>query len=312
MIIILCCSHPDSWCWLYEYEDAFISGATVAMVTKLASRLGKKTLSICNRNTFKIQQDLVAGNLWPLNTSSGLCPQVTFAPSSSGRRLLCTRARTSWRGWTPPSRTTASNGIAPCVWRTAPAWRSNASCPRPSRARCRPSSSRRWACVALGRSHDRLKHIGYRRGTSLKPQIYSSTRRFGFIKQAGGKGFCWELFSAMYLFTLCALVSICGSRGLCRNKLHWWSAYDPDEEDGSGSNTHTMSVGRCIQFWLSSPLSLSSAAGRAGEGPEVGLSHRPVPGKAPRPGGEQPTGGHRDAAEADAEQPDHGVFLRAG
>lgn len=71
-------------------------------------------------------------------------PQVTSALSSSGRRLLSTCVRTSWRGWTPPSQITASSGIAPCVWRTAPAWRSNASCPRPSRARCLHSSNHRW------------------------------------------------------------------------------------------------------------------------------------------------------------------------
>lgn len=56
----------------------------------------------------------------------------------------------------------------------------------------------------------------------------------------------------------------------------------------------------------------SVAAGRAGEGPEAGVSHRSVPGEAPGPGGEQPAGCHRDAAEADAEQPDHRVFLSAG
>lgn len=57
---------------------------------------------------------------------------------------------------------------------------------------------------------------------------------------------------------------------------------------------------------------LPAAAGRAGEGPEAGVSHRSDPGQAARPGGEQPAGGHRDAAEADAEQPDHRVLLCAG
>lgn len=158
--------------------------------------------------------------------------QVTSVQSSSDRRLLCTYVRTSWRGWTPQSLITACNGTAPCVWRTAQVWKSNASCPKPSRVHCLPSSSRRWEHRGISYFRSDIK----------------------------------DFYKTMNSLTLC--------------------------------------VPFCVSV-------LSVAPGWAWERPKAGVSHRSVPGKAPWPGGEQPTGSYRDAAEAYAEQSDHWVFLCA-
>lgn len=72
----------------------------------------------------------------------------------------------------------------------------------------------------------------------------------------------------------------------------------------------------CVGVWgfakhLSRVL-LVLAASRVRERPEAGVPHRPDPRQATRSGGEQPAGGHRNAAEADVLQPDYRIFLHPG